>query len=85
MKRSVNLTERNDTFISDLLQRGRGDSRSALINEALDLMREKTFSADYAKSLDEWRESGEAAAWDVTHADGLTEAQMTEANSRAAG
>ena len=85
MKRSVNLTERNDTFISDLLARGRGDSRSALVNEALDLMREKILSSDYAKTLEEWHESGEATAWDVGQADGLNEVQTTEATSRAAG
>ena len=48
-------------------------SRSAAVQRAIRLLPNPGPEADYAAAWAEWGSSGEAAAWEVTVGDGLTD------------
>ena len=64
-----------DVALLDEYARASGlPSRSAVVQKALQLLRQGDLDQDYAAAWDEWQASGEQAAWDVTATDGLTDA-----------
>jgi Arc/MetJ-type ribon-helix-helix transcriptional regulator len=70
MKISVSLTDEDVDYV-DVYARRRGvGSRSAVIREALRLLRASGLGPDYAAAWAEWPD-GEQKAWDTTVADGL--------------
>ena len=70
MKISVSLTDEDVEYI-DVYARRRGvRSRSAVVREALRLLRANELGPDYAAAWDEWPDD-EQQAWDATVADGL--------------
>lgn len=70
MKLSVSLSDEDVEFV-DVYARRHGDrSRSAVIREALRLLRASELSPDYAAAWDEWSQTDEQA-WDTVVADGL--------------
>lgn len=74
MKLSVSLPD-DDVAILDEFARASGlPSRSAAVHHAIRLLRFPDLEDDYAAAWDEWEASGEQAGWDVTTADGLTDA-----------
>ena len=41
-------------------------SRSAVVREAINLLRRVDLSRDYADAWDEWQQSGDAGLWETT-------------------
>jgi Arc/MetJ-type ribon-helix-helix transcriptional regulator len=71
MKVSVSLPDEDIDFL-DGYARERGiESRSAALHRAIRLLRASQLESAYADAWQEWTESGDAEAWDVTTGDGL--------------
>ena len=70
MKVSVSLPEEDIDFV-DHYARDRGTTRSAVMHEAVQLLRRRDLATDYAAANDEWMTSGEADIWDAAASDGL--------------
>lgn len=71
MKLSVSVSDEDVEFV-DVYARRHGDrSRSAVIREALRLLRARELSPDYAAAWEEWSET-DGQAWDTVVGDGLS-------------
>jgi Arc/MetJ-type ribon-helix-helix transcriptional regulator len=70
MKVSVSLPADDIDFV-DSYARERGATRSAVMHEAVELLRHRGLTADYAAAHDEWVTSGEAELWDAVTGDEL--------------
>ncbi|WP_028849013.1 ribbon-helix-helix domain-containing protein [Thermocrispum municipale] len=70
MKLSVSLPDDDVAFIDRYVRRSGAATRSAALRQAIELLRAAELEDSYAEAFDEWHESGDAAAWDVTVADG---------------
>lgn len=71
MKLSVSLPDEDVEFL-DTYARAQGfASRSAALHSAVRLLRGVELGAAYEDAFAEWEDSGDAAAWDMTVADGL--------------
>jgi Arc/MetJ-type ribon-helix-helix transcriptional regulator len=70
MKISVSLTDEDVEYVDIYARRQGVHSRSAVIREALRLLRASELGPDYAAAWDEWS-GDEQEAWDATVADGL--------------
>lgn len=70
MKVSVSLPEDDVRFLDDLAV-DRGSSRSAVLHEAITLLRSRQLGSDYVAAWTEWEESGGADEWDVATGDGM--------------
>jgi hypothetical protein len=74
MKLSISLSD-EDVAALDKYARAAGlTSRSAAIQQAIRLLGDSELEESYAAAWQEWQASGDAAAWDVTVADGLADA-----------
>ncbi len=74
VKLSVSLSD-EDVALLDEYARSTGlGSRSAAVQHAVHLLRHAGLEQDYAVAWDEWEASGDAAAWEQTSADGLSDA-----------
>lgn len=72
MKLSVSLSE-EDVAVLDEYARSTGlPSRSAAVQFAVRLLRERGLEDDYAAAWSEWDAGGEGDAWDGVAADGLS-------------
>lgn len=49
------------------------ESRSAVVQKAVRMLRAAELAADYETAFGEWSESSEARLWDATAADGLAD------------
>ena len=74
MKLSVSLRDEDVAVLDEYARMSGLPSRSAVVQHAIRLLRLPELEQDYAAAWDEWESSGEQAAWDVTAADGLTDA-----------
>jgi Arc/MetJ-type ribon-helix-helix transcriptional regulator len=73
VKVSVSLSA-EDLATVDAFARAEGmPSRSAVIHRAIALLRHRSLEDDYAGAWTEWADTGEAAAWEDTVADGLAD------------
>ncbi|MBO0839955.1 MAG: ribbon-helix-helix protein, CopG family [Sciscionella sp.] len=76
MKLSVNLTKDDVEFIDEYAKARKVDSRSAVVHEAIELLRATQLSDAYAAAWDEWGAEGDtednAEPWDSAVRDGLT-------------
>ena len=70
MKVSVSLPEDDLAFLDSYARTRQLPSRSAALHRAVILLRASELGDAYAQAWDEWLESGEAGAWEVTAADG---------------
>ena len=70
MKLSVSLTDEDVEFVDVYARRQGVSSRSAVIREALRLLRASELGPEYAAAWDEWSR-GDHDVWDATVADGL--------------
>jgi Arc/MetJ-type ribon-helix-helix transcriptional regulator len=75
MKISVSLPQEDVTFVDEYAAKVEAQSRSAVIHAAIELLRASQLEADYAAAFEEWDASEDAAFWDRTAGDGLTDAQ----------
>jgi Arc/MetJ-type ribon-helix-helix transcriptional regulator len=70
VKLSVSLAEEDVEFIDQYAGEHGVESRSAVVQRALALLRANALGDDYAEAWDEWSAS-EADLWETTAADGL--------------
>ncbi|WP_326551010.1 hypothetical protein [Micromonospora sp. NBC_01813] len=70
MKVSVSLPDDDIVFV-ERYARECGKTRSAVLHEAVQLLRRRDLAADYESANDEWVASGEAELWDTATGDGL--------------
>ena len=70
MKVSVSLPDEDIDFV-ERYARDSGKSRSAVMHEAVQLLRRRDLAADYEAANDEWTAGGEAELWDAAAGDGL--------------
>jgi Arc/MetJ-type ribon-helix-helix transcriptional regulator len=71
MKVSVSLPAEDVAFLDEHAREHGSPSRSAVVHEAVRLLRANQIEADYAAAWQEWDDSGEREVWDVVTADGL--------------
>ncbi len=72
MKLSVSLSD-DDVRLLDQLATERGSSRSAVLQQAVALLRDRQLGTDYASAWEEWS-AGDGDLWDTTAGDGIREA-----------
>ena len=71
MKLSVSLPDEDIEFL-DAYAKAQGiPTRSAVMQKAVRLLRSAALGPSYEDAWGEWSDSGEAAAWETTLADGL--------------
>ena len=63
MKLSVSLGEEDVAFLDEYAARTKAGSRSAVLQQAVDLLRTRQLEHAYEAAWDEW--SGEQGAWDA--------------------
>jgi Arc/MetJ-type ribon-helix-helix transcriptional regulator len=71
MKISVSLPEEDVEFLDEYGKKLGIDSRSAVIQRAVRLLRSTGLGPAYAAAFEEWEASGEAEIWDSAVADGI--------------
>lgn len=71
MKLSVSLGEEDVRFLDTYASTHGVASRSAVLHQALALLRANELSQSYVDAWDEWAESGDAALWDSTTGHGI--------------
>ena len=72
MKVSVSLPDDDVEFL-DAYARSQGiESRSAVLHQAVRLLRANQLTSDYEDAWREWAASGEADLWETTSSDGLS-------------
>lgn len=70
MKLSVSIAQEDVEFIDRYADEHGVESRSAVVQRALALLRANTLGDDYAAAWDEWS-AADAELWETTAADGL--------------
>jgi Arc/MetJ-type ribon-helix-helix transcriptional regulator len=73
MKLSVSLPDADITFLDEYATQVDAASRSAVIHDAITLLRQAHLEHAYTEAWQEWEGSEDAALWDQATADGLTE------------
>jgi Arc/MetJ-type ribon-helix-helix transcriptional regulator len=74
MKLSVSLPEEDLGFVDEYVARTGAASRSAVIHEAIALLRSASLEDAYVLAWDEWEAGGNAEVWDTAVADGVVDA-----------
>ncbi|KIF74436.1 antitoxin [Streptomyces sp. 150FB] len=74
MKISVSLPQEDVSFVDEYAAMTETESRSAVIHAAIELLRASRMEADYAAAFEEWNAGEDAAFWEQTTGDGLTDA-----------
>jgi Arc/MetJ-type ribon-helix-helix transcriptional regulator len=74
MKVSLSIPIEDLEYVDEQARLGRFPSRSAAVQAAIRLMRDREYADSYAEAWDEWDASGEGALWGAALADGLTDA-----------
>ncbi|MZD08221.1 antitoxin [Streptomyces sp. SID5785] len=73
MKISVSLPQEDVAFVDEYVTGRAADSRSAVIQTAIQLLRESVLESEYLEAWDEWYESEDAALWDRAAGDGIAD------------
>jgi Arc/MetJ-type ribon-helix-helix transcriptional regulator len=71
MKMSVSLPDEDVAFIHEYAAKAGTPTRSAVLQEAVRLLRDRELEDEYEQAWTEWDATGEAEAWDASTADGL--------------
>ena len=71
MKLSVSLPVDDVAFLDEFAQAAGMDSRSAVLQRAIAMLRAAELVDDYAGAFDEWGHSSDAPAWESAAGDGL--------------
>jgi antitoxin MazE9 len=74
MKVSVSLPEEDIAVLDEYARAAGLKSRSAAVQRAIRLLRQRDLEQDYAAAWDEWESSSDQHAWEVTAADGFADA-----------
>ncbi|MFD5494943.1 ribbon-helix-helix domain-containing protein [Streptomyces sp. NPDC001812] len=73
MKISVSLPKEDLAFVDEYAARTEAESRSAVIQAAIELLRQAQLEQEYTEAFAEWDGSGDAGLWDRTSGDGITD------------
>lgn len=73
VKISVSLPQEDVAFVDEYVTRTEAESRSAVIHAAIELLRAAQLEAEYTEAFAEWDASEDAALWDRTSGDGITD------------
>lgn len=79
MKLSVSMSDDDVEFIDQYATDHGVDTRSAVVQRALSLLRSSELGDDYAAAWDEW-DGSDADAWEATAADGVTQKRAARAS-----
>jgi Arc/MetJ-type ribon-helix-helix transcriptional regulator len=71
MKLSVSLPDEDVEFLDNYARAQGFASRSSVLHKAVRLLKGAELGAAYEDAFAEWEESGDAADWEATVADGL--------------
>ena len=71
MKLSVSLPDHDVAYLDALAESGRYSSRSAVLQQAVRLLRSSELGDAYEAAWSEWEASGEAEAWESVAGDGV--------------
>jgi antitoxin MazE9 len=74
MKVGVSIPDEDVAFIDDYAQRTGAKSRSAVLHQAIVLLRSVDLEDAYAEAWHEWDRGEDMAPWDATSADGIADA-----------
>jgi hypothetical protein len=74
MKVSISLPEDDVAYIDEYALRVGASSRSAVLQQAVALLRLSELETAYDDAFHEWRASGEHDVWAATVSDGLADA-----------
>lgn len=69
MKISLSLPDEDVAFVDAQTREGAFPSRSAAVQAAIRLMRDRTYLDSYAAAWDEWDLSGDGDSWDAVSLD----------------
>ena len=71
MKVSVSLPDDDVAFLDDFAREHGVESRSAVLQRAVTLLRTEGLGDEYAAAWDEWSAGDDARSWETTTGDGL--------------
>jgi Arc/MetJ-type ribon-helix-helix transcriptional regulator len=71
VKLSVSLPDADVAFLDEYARETEADSRSAVIQYSIKLLRQHQLMAQYEEAMKEWEKSEDAALWDSVVGDGL--------------
>ena len=71
MKLSVSLPDEDVEFLDSYAHTQGIPSRSAVVHKAVRLLKASELGASYEDAWAEWKDLGEATAWEATVGDGL--------------
>ena len=74
MKLSVSLPDEDVEFLDAYAVAQGVDSRSAVLQRAVRLLRARELTDAYEGAWEEWHSSGDAALWESTAGDGVADA-----------
>ncbi|GAA2097523.1 ribbon-helix-helix protein, CopG family [Actinomadura alba] len=74
MKVGVSIPDEDVAFIDDYAARTGAKSRSAVLHQAVALLRSVDLEDAYAAAWQEWEHGEDSAPWDATSADGIADA-----------
>lgn len=73
MKLSVSLPKEDVALLDAVVVETRAAGRSAVIQQAIELLREARLVEEYRQAALEWESSGDAEAWASTDTDGVVD------------
>ncbi|MEU9055238.1 ribbon-helix-helix domain-containing protein [Streptomyces sp. NPDC048384] len=73
MKISVSLPQEDVAFVDEYVAKKSADSRSAVIHDAIELLRRAHLEQEYTEAFAEWDGGEDAGFWDQFSGDGLTD------------
>jgi Arc/MetJ-type ribon-helix-helix transcriptional regulator len=71
VKLSVSLPDEDVAFLDEYASEIDADSRSAVIQYSIKLLRHHRLKAQYAEAMQDWEGSEDAALWDALSGEGL--------------
>ena len=72
MKLSVSIPDLDVAFLDEFAERAGMESRSAVLQRAIALLKSADLASEYDIAFTEWNESVDSRLWNSTVADGLT-------------
>ena len=71
MKLSVSIPDDDVVFLDEFAARAGMESRSAVVQQAIAMLKAAELTRDYVAAFDEWADSGDADVWEAATGDGL--------------
>lgn len=72
MKLSVSLPDEDVAFLDEFAGHAGIDSRSAVVQRAIAMLRAAELADDYSAAFGEWENSNNGSIWELGAGDGLT-------------